>query len=93
MPIHLWTTWSKPKRPNDDKISRRWNDIENDLVSVKTMATSNALVSCVTSPNEKLQLLMMSTYTSVFFFTKANLYYCTNFLSMKHANVLESKNV
>jgi len=36
---------------------------------------------------------MISIYIGVFFFTKANLCYCTNFLLMKHANVLESKNV
>ncbi len=36
---------------------------------------------------------MTSTVTGVIFFTKANLYCYTNFLSMKHANVLESRSV
>ncbi len=57
------------------------------------MATFNALVSCVTSPNERFRPSMTSTRTSVFFFTKANLYCYTNFLLMKHADALEPKSV
>jgi len=59
----------------------------------KPMATFNALVSCVTSPNERFRPSMTSTRIGVFFFTNANLYCYTNFLLMKHADALESKSV
>jgi hypothetical protein len=52
------------------------------------MATFNALISCVIGFDEKFRQLMISIRTSVFFFTKANLYYYTNFLLMKHAYAL-----
>jgi len=55
------------------------------------MVTSNALVSCVIGLDEKLQLSMTSTSNNVFFSTRANLYYHTSSLSMKHVDVLESK--
>jgi hypothetical protein len=54
------------------------------------MATSNALVSCVTDFDEKFRLLMTSISTHVFFFTKANLYCWNNFWSMKYTDALES---
>jgi hypothetical protein len=55
------------------------------------MATSDTLVSCVIDFDERLQLLITSTSTNVFFFTKANLYYYTNFLLTKHVDAFESK--
>jgi hypothetical protein len=62
------------------------------LLVWKPMATSNALVSCVVDFDERLQPLITLTSTSVFFFTKANLYYYTNFLLTKHVDAFESKN-
>jgi hypothetical protein len=53
---------------------------------------SKALVSCVTSPKEKLQPSMTSTTIGVFFFTRIILCCCTNSL-MKHVDALESSNV
>ncbi len=55
MLIHSWIMWNKPKQSNDDKISWRWNDIENNLAIWKPMLTSNGLVSWVTSSDERLQ--------------------------------------
>jgi hypothetical protein len=57
------------------------------------MVISNTLVSCVISPYESLQLLMTSIPSSVTFFAKANLCCCTNSLSTKHVDALESSNV
>jgi hypothetical protein len=54
------------------------------------MATSNALVSCVIDLDEKFQLSMTSISTHVFFFSKANLYRCTNFCSMKYVDAPKS---
>jgi hypothetical protein len=45
----------------------------------------------VINPDEKLESSMTSTSSNVFFSIKANLYYHTSSLSMKHANVLESR--
>ncbi len=61
------------------------------LLMWKPMATFNALISCVTSSDERFWPLMTSIRTNVFTFTKANLYYYINFLLMKHVNALESK--
>jgi hypothetical protein len=47
----------------------------------------------VTNPNEKFRLSMISIGINVFFFTKANLYCYTNFLSMKHVDAPKSKSV
>jgi len=55
------------------------------------MATSNALVSCVIGLDERFQPLMISTSTCVFLFAKANLYCCTNFLTMKHIDAPKSR--
>jgi hypothetical protein len=55
------------------------------LLKCDPMVISNTLVSCVTSHEERLQLLVISTPTNVTFFTKANLCCCTNSLSTKHA--------
>ncbi len=65
--------------------------LKTTLLVWKLMVTSNALVSCVINPDEKLESSMTSTSSNVFFSIKANLYYHTSSLSMKHANVLESR--
>jgi hypothetical protein len=55
--------------------------------------TSNDLVSCVISLDERFRPLMTSIGSSVFISTRANLYCHINFLSIKHVDVLKSKNV
>jgi hypothetical protein len=62
------------------------------LLVWELMVTSKALVSCVTGLDENPQPSMTSIGISVFFFTRANLYCCTNFLSMKHVDALKSRN-
>jgi hypothetical protein len=57
------------------------------------MVISNALVLCVIDLDEKLQPSMTSTDISVLFSIRANLYYCTNSLSMKHINAPKSRSV
>jgi hypothetical protein len=54
------------------------------------MATSNASVSCVIDLDENFQLSMTSISTHVLFFTKANLYCCTNLWSMKYVDAPKS---
>jgi ABC-type sulfate transport system permease component len=52
------------------------------------------LVSYVIGPNERFRPLMtILTNIGVFFSIRANLYFHTNSLSIKHANALESKSV
>ncbi len=63
------------------------------LIECDSMVVSNALVSCVTSLEEKLWLSLTSTPIDVIFFNKVNLCCCTNSLSTKHVNALESSNV
>jgi hypothetical protein len=57
------------------------------------MVTFNGLVSCVTSLDERFRPSTTSIDTSVLFSTRTNLYCHTNSLSIKHANVLKSRNV
>jgi len=59
----------------------------------EAMVTSNGLVSCLISPDEKLLPSMNSIGIGVFFSTKANVYYCISSLSIKQVDVLESKSV
>ncbi len=56
------------------------------------MVTSNALVSCVSGPNERLRPSMTSIGTGMFFSIRANLYCHTNYLSMKHVGTPKSRN-
>ncbi len=56
------------------------------------MVTSNGLVSCVTSPDERLQPLMTSIDIVVLFSISANSYCRTGSLSIKHVDALESRN-
>jgi hypothetical protein len=49
------------------------------------------LVSCVIGPNKRLQPSMTSIGICVHFSIKANLYYHTSSLSIKHANASELK--
>ncbi len=63
--------------------------LKTTLLMWKPMVTFNALVSCAIGPNDKLWPSMTLIKTNVFFSTKANLYCCTNFLLMKHVDVLE----
>jgi len=55
------------------------------------MVTSNALVSFMIGLDERLQLSMTSTSIGVLFSITTNLYYHTNFLSMKHVDVPKSR--
>jgi len=57
------------------------------------MVTSNSLVSCVTSPNERLSPSMTSTAIGVYFSTIANLYCHISFLSIKHVDAPKSRSV
>jgi len=59
------------------------------LLVWELMVTSK--VSCVISLDENPRPSMTSIGISVFFFTRANLYYCTNFLSMKHVDTPKSR--
>jgi hypothetical protein len=63
------------------------------LLMWELMVTSNGLVSCVTSLDERFRSSMTSTCTGVFFSTITNLYCRTNSLSLKHVDALESKSV
>jgi len=54
---------------------------------------SKALVSCVTSPKERLWPSMTSIVIGVFFFMIVILCHCTSSLSMKHTYALQSSNV
>ncbi len=67
--------------------------LKTTLLVWDPMVTSNGLVSCVTSPNEKLQPSMNSTSIDVLFFAKANLYYHISSSSIKHLDVPESRSV
>jgi hypothetical protein len=58
--------------------------LKTTLLVCITKVIFNALVLCVTSLEKQLQPSMISTYTIVFFFTKANLCCHTNSFSMKH---------
>ncbi len=69
--------------------------VRNKMI-LKTMLLkcgTNTLVSCIISLEKKLQSLMISIVTNVVFFTKANLCCCTNTLSMKQIDGLDSNNV
>jgi hypothetical protein len=63
--------------------------LKTTLLMGDPIVTCNALVSCVTSLNEKLHPLIISTSIGVCFFTKANLRCHANSLLMQHANALE----
>jgi hypothetical protein len=63
------------------------------LLVWELMVTSNGLVSWVTGHDEMLQPSMNSIGINVLFSTKANLYCCTNFSSIKHVDVPKSRNV
>jgi hypothetical protein len=56
------------------------------------MVTSSGLISCVINHNEKLRPSMNSTGIGVLFSTRANFYCHINSLSIKHADVPESRN-
>jgi hypothetical protein len=72
-------------------------DFVKDEMTLKTtllihnlMVISNALVSCVISFRKKPLITSSNTNTV---FTRGNLNYCTNFLSMKHLDAPKSSNV
>jgi hypothetical protein len=79
--------------PMMTKKFRNEMTLKTTLLMCEEMVTSDALVSCVTYPNERIQPSMTSTNTSVPFSTRTNLYCRTNSLSIKHVYVLKSKNV
>jgi len=64
--------------------------LKTTLFVWEPMVTSNGLVSCVISLDERFQPSMTSIDISVFFSTRTNLYYHTNSLSIKHVDVLKS---
>jgi len=66
--------------------------LNTTLIKCDLMVISNALVPCVIGHEEILQMSVTSTPIDVIFFTKANLCYCTNSLSIKHANAPKSNN-
>jgi hypothetical protein len=67
--------------------------LKTTLIVWQLMVTFNALVSYVTSPNERFQALMTSIEICVLFSTRANSYCCTYFLLMKHVDVPKSRSV
>ncbi len=64
--------------------------LKTTLLVWQPMVTPNALVSCLIGHDERLQPLMTSTGTNVFFSIRANLYCRTNSLSMKCVDMLKS---
>jgi len=67
--------------------------LKTTLLVWELMVTFNGLVSCVTGLNERLRPSMISTSTSVLFFTRAKLFFHINSLSIKLVDVLKSKSV
>jgi hypothetical protein len=67
--------------------------LKTTLLVWEPMVTYNGLVSCVIGLDEKLWPLMTSIDSNMFFSTKANLYCHVKSLSIRHADVLKSKNV
>jgi hypothetical protein len=73
--------------------------VENEMTLKTTLLLCdpiiiiNALVSCITSPEERFQPMLISTTIGVAFSTNVKLCCCTNLLSMKYADAPESKSV
>jgi hypothetical protein len=67
--------------------------LKTTLLVWELMVTFNGLVSCVTGLNERLRPSMISTSTSVLFFTRAKLFFHINSLSIKLVDVPKSKSV
>jgi hypothetical protein len=67
--------------------------LKTTLLVWEPIVTSNGLVSCVTNLDERFKPSMTSISTSVLFSTRTNLYCHTNFLSIKHDDVLKSRSV
>ncbi len=65
--------------------------LKTTLMVWEPMVTSNGLVSQVISLIEKFLPSMPSTSTSVFFSARVYLYFCTSFLSIKHADAPKSR--
>jgi len=82
---------------HDNPIMIRFVDgemtLKTTLLLCDPIVIVNTLVSCVMDPKERFQPSMTLTTTGVAFSTNTKLCCCTNSLSMKHADALESKNV
>ncbi len=61
------------------------------LLVWESIVTSNGSVSCLIGHDERFQPLMISTSIGVFFSTKANLYCHTNYFSIRHVDVPQSR--
>ncbi len=66
--------------------------LKTTLILCDPIITINTLISCVTSLEKKFGPSITLTTIGVTFSTNAKLCCCTNSLSMKHANALESRN-